>query len=79
MGNTARPIKAWGVGVVQGRGAPPPPAVNKFIANFIKIFESHGGAIAAHPQHGKTPYIGPVNLADGGEMIQKLWNQTGNR
>jgi hypothetical protein len=59
--------------------APPPPAVEAFFQKFVQIYESHGGVVAAHPQHGKKPWLGPGNLADGGEMVQKVWNQTGNR
>lgn len=79
MNNKDRPIKAWGVCCIQGRGSPPPQAVEEFIQKFIQIYESHGGMILSHPQHGKKPFMGPGNLADGGEMIQKVWNQTGNR
>ncbi|KAH8727196.1 Piwi domain-containing protein [Phaeosphaeriaceae sp. PMI808] len=79
LSNKDRPIKAWGVCVIQGRGAPPQPAVETFIQKFIKIFEGHGGIISSHPQHGKKPWMGPGNLADGGEMVSKVWNQTGNR
>ncbi|KAF2031818.1 Piwi-domain-containing protein [Setomelanomma holmii] len=74
-----RPIKAWGVCCIQGRGAPPPQAVEGFIQKFVQIYESHGGLVAAHPQHGKKPWMGAGNLADGGEMVAKAWNQTGNR
>ncbi|CAO2656388.1 Nn.00g051910.m01.CDS01 [Neocucurbitaria sp. VM-36] len=79
MNNKDRPIKAWGVCCIQGRGSPPPQAVEGFIQKFVQIYEGHGGLVASHPQHGKKPYIGPGNLADGGELIQKVWNQTGNR
>jgi hypothetical protein len=48
--------------------APPPPAVEAFFQKFTQIYESHGGLIAAHPQHGKKPWMGPGNLADGGEV-----------
>jgi len=79
VNNKDRPIKGWGVCCVQGRGSPPPQAVSTFFQQFVKIYESHGGLISAHPTHGKTPWMGPGNLADGGEMVQKVWNQTGNR
>jgi hypothetical protein len=61
------------------RLAPPPPAVEAFFQKFTQIYESHGGLVAAHPQHGKKPWMGPGNLSDGGEMVQKVWNLTGNR
>ncbi|KAL5121167.1 Protein argonaute [Pleosporales sp. CAS-2024a] len=77
--NKDRPIKAWGVCCITGRGAPPPESVKNFFQKFTQTFEGHGGHIAAHPQHGKLPWMGPGNLADGGEMVQKAWNQTGNR
>ncbi|KAJ4348243.1 Protein argonaute [Didymosphaeria variabile] len=77
--NTDRPIKAWGVCVVQGRNAVPPEAAKKFAQEFIKIYTAHGGVIQPHPQHGTTPWIGPGNLADGGEMINKAFQNTGNR
>ncbi|KAI4955490.1 hypothetical protein J4E91_001351 [Alternaria rosae] len=79
MNNKERPIKAWGVCCVQGRGSPPPQAIEAFFQKFVQIYEAHGGLVAAHPQHGKKPWMGPGNLADGGEMIQKVWNQTGNK
>ncbi|KAL1800152.1 hypothetical protein ACET3X_000494 [Alternaria dauci] len=79
MNNKERPIKAWGVCCVQGRGSPPPPAIEAFVQKFVQIYEAHGGLVASHPQHGKKPWMGPGNLADGGEMIQKVWIQTGNK
>ncbi|KAH6511572.1 hypothetical protein HBI81_243350 [Parastagonospora nodorum] len=79
MNNKDRPIKAWGVCYIVGRGAPPPAAVEAFFQKFIQIYESHGGLVSSHPQHGKKPWMGPGNLADGGEMVQKVWNMTGNR
>lgn len=79
MTNKDRPIKAWGVCAVGGRGSPPPQAVEAFVQKFVQIYEAHGGFIAAHPQHGKKPWMGPGNLADGGEMVAKVWNQTGNK
>ena len=79
VSNKDRPIKAWGICAIQGRGSPPPQAVEAFIQKFIQIYESHGGVVLAHPQHGKKPWIGPGNLQDGGEMVQKVWNQTGNK
>ncbi|CAN9089423.1 unnamed protein product [Alternaria alternata] len=79
MNNKERPIKAWGVCCVQGRGSPPPQAIEAFFQKFVQIYEAHGGLVASHPQHGKKPWMGPGNLADGGEMIQKVWIQTGNK
>jgi eukaryotic translation initiation factor 2C len=79
MNNKDRPIKAWGVCCIQGRGSPPPQAVEAFFQKFIQIYEGHGGLISAHPQHGKKPWMGPGNLADGGDMLSKVWNQTGNK
>ncbi|KAK1917141.1 hypothetical protein P3342_011986 [Pyrenophora teres f. teres] len=46
---------------------------------FIQIYESHGGVVLSHPEYGKKPWMGPGNLGDGGEMVQKIWNQTGNK
>ncbi|KAA8613409.1 eukaryotic translation initiation factor 2C 2 [Pyrenophora tritici-repentis] len=77
--NKDKPIKAWGICAIQGRGSPSPPAVLAFIEKFIQIYESHGGVILSHPEHGKKPWLGPGNLGDGGEMVQKAWNQTGNK
>ena len=54
--------------MIQGPGAPPATVVRSFVAKFTQIFESHGGFIDAHPQFGKDPWMGPVNLGDGGEM-----------
>lgn len=68
MPNKERPIKAWGICVIQGRGSPPPTAVESFALKLIQIYEAHGGHILSHPQHGKKPWMGPGNLADGGEM-----------
>ncbi|EMD96783.1 hypothetical protein COCC4DRAFT_142403 [Bipolaris maydis ATCC 48331] len=79
MPNKERPIKAWGICVIQGRGSPPPTAVESFALKLIQIYEAHGGHILSHPQHGKKPWMGPGNLADGGEMVLKAWNQTGNK
>ncbi|KAF1946406.1 Piwi-domain-containing protein [Clathrospora elynae] len=79
MNNKDRPVKAWGVCAVQGRGSPPPQAVEAFFQKFIQIYEAHGGLISAHPEHGKKPWMGPGNLADGGELVAKVWNQTGNK
>jgi eukaryotic translation initiation factor 2C len=67
VNNKDRPIKAWGVCAITGhRGSIPPPAVQAFFQKFVQIYESHGGLVMAHPQHGKTPWMGPGNLADGG-------------
>ncbi|KAI8939451.1 hypothetical protein NX059_003228 [Plenodomus lindquistii] len=79
INNKDRPIKAWGVCCIQGRGSPPAPAVEAFFQKFIQIYGDHGGVIAAHPQHGKKPWMGPGNLSDGGELVQKVWTQTGNK
>jgi len=79
LNNKERPIKAWGVCCIQGRGSPPPQAVEAFFQKFTQVYEGHGGVIAAHPQHGKKPWMGPGNLADGGKLVQKVWNMTGNK
>jgi eukaryotic translation initiation factor 2C len=72
-------LQGWGVCVIQGRGAPPQPAVKAFIENLARIYESHGGVIAAHPKFGKFPgWMGPGNLSDGGELVAKAFNATGN-
>lgn len=77
--NSDRPIRAWGVCVIQGRGSPNPMQATKFAEQFAKIYQSHGGIIAAHPHHGQKPWIGIGNLADGGEMVNKAWTAAGNR
>ena len=77
--NTDRPIRAWGLCVIQGRGAPALPEAEKFVQQFIQIYKSHGGIFQPHPQHGLKPWMGPGNLADGGEMVNKAWTATGNR
>lgn len=77
--NQDRPIKAWGVCVIQGRFAPNPSQVEKFIDDFIRIYEGHGGQILSHPKFGKKPWMGPGNLADGGELVAKAFTATGNR
>lgn len=68
MNNQQRPIKGWGVCVIQGRGSAPQAAVEAFVHKLTQIYEGHGGLISAHPTHGKRPWIGPGNLQDGGEM-----------
>ncbi|KAF2789751.1 Piwi-domain-containing protein [Melanomma pulvis-pyrius CBS 109.77] len=74
-----KPLMAWGVCVITGRGAPPQPAVKAFVDNLVRIYESHGGKITSHPKFGKTPWMGPGNLADGGELVAKAYNATGNQ
>jgi len=78
LSNTDKPIKAWGVCVIQGRGSAPQPAVEKFMQQFVSIYESHGGKISSHPTNGKKPWMGPGNLADGGELVAKAFNACGN-
>lgn len=74
-----RPIRAWGVCCIQGRGCPPEPAVRQFFETFAKVYQIHGGAISKSEQRvNMQPWIGPGNLADGGELVQKAWSQTGN-
>lgn len=68
MNNANRPIKGWGVCVIQGRNSVPQAAVESFVQKFVQIYESHGGVISAHPQYGKKPWMGPGNLSDGGEL-----------
>ncbi|UPX19247.1 Protein argonaute [Ascochyta rabiei] len=79
VNNDKRALRAWGVCVIQDRGAPPAQAVEQFTQKFVHIYESHGGKFDAHPEHGKKPWFGQGNLADGGELVQKAWNGTGNR
>lgn len=68
MNNAQRHIRAWGVCVIQHPRAPSPGQVTHFVEQFITIYEKHGGIFDAHPAHGKKPWIGPGNLADGGEL-----------
>ena len=68
MNNEKRPLRAWGVCVIQHPRAPPQPAVESFVQKFSQIYEGHGGRFDSHPQYGKKPWIGPGNLADGGEL-----------
>lgn len=68
MNNKDRPVKGWGVCVIAHPRAPPQAAVESFVQKFVQIYESHGGVFAAHPQHGKKPWMGMGNLADGGEL-----------
>lgn len=77
--NVDRPIKGWGVCVIQGRGSASPDVAKRFAAEFVKIYTAHGGVISSHPTYGTTPWIGPGNLADGGEMVNKAYQATGNR
>lgn len=68
MNNEKRPIRAWGVCVIQGNRPPTSQAVEGFIQKFVQIYESHGGKFDAHPDHGKKPWFGMGNLSDGGEL-----------
>ncbi len=79
MNNKDHPVTAWGVCLIQDRRAPPTAAVEQFVQKFIQIYESHGGVFVPHKDHGKKPWMGYGNLADGGELVAKAWNQTGNR
>lgn len=74
VNNGQRHIRAWGVSVIQDRRAPPLPAVESFMKKFVQIYESHGGVFDVHPEHGKRPWIGPGNLADGGELSKSSFN-----
>ncbi|OCK86160.1 Piwi-domain-containing protein [Lepidopterella palustris CBS 459.81] len=68
-------LRAWGVCVVSGR----PSDINmaqKFVEEFVKTYQGHGGKFHAD---GKQPYIGLGNLAQGGEMVSKIWSDTGNK
>ncbi|OCL04728.1 Piwi-domain-containing protein [Glonium stellatum] len=72
----SKPLNAWGVCAVQGRGGVDEPTARAFIAQFIKIFEGHGGRFTPE---GKQPAFGPGSLARGGEMVTDIWNTTGNK
>lgn len=77
--NKNNPIKAWGVCVISGRGMPPIDHVKKFLENFIRIYEAHGGKVVRHAKFGQTPWMGPGNLSEGGELVANAYNATGNR
>lgn len=72
-----REISAWGVCCISGgRVSMSKEQVTAFVNNFIRIYESHGGKFS--PKHKKQPFICQGNLADGGELVAKAFNQTGN-
>ncbi|KAH7138259.1 Piwi domain-containing protein [Dendryphion nanum] len=73
-----RPIRAWGIVLIQNVKTCKKEHVNAFIENFIKIFEGHGGRIEPHPKFGKKPWYGEATLGDGGEMMSKAFNACGN-
>jgi eukaryotic translation initiation factor 2C len=72
-----RPLKAWGICVVRssGRGSADPNVVRQFMERFVSIYEGHGGVF---DQASRRPVIVEGNLSDGGEMMTKVWNETGN-
>lgn len=76
IGPNTKEIGAWGVCVIQGRFAVSKEATQAFVDNLIKIYEGHGGKFST--KWGKKPYICPGNLADGGELVAKAYNNTGN-
>jgi eukaryotic translation initiation factor 2C len=71
-----REIGAWGFVVIAGRGAPSKEQTMAFVDKFIKVYEGHGGKFS--PKWAKRPFLAQGNLADGGEMVAKVYNQTGN-
>ncbi|KAF2747569.1 Piwi-domain-containing protein [Sporormia fimetaria CBS 119925] len=74
--SASRTLDAWGVCAIQGKFGVNPEQVQAFIKNFIRIYEGHGGRFGPK---GKQPYICPGNLADGGELVAKAYNATGNK
>jgi eukaryotic translation initiation factor 2C len=76
IGPNTREIGAWGVCVIQGRFAVSKEATQAFVTSLIKIYEGHGGKFST--KWNKLPFITPGNLADGGELIAKAYNATGN-
>ncbi|KAF1987595.1 Piwi-domain-containing protein [Aulographum hederae CBS 113979] len=70
-----RPLVAWGVCVVDPRGAGDKAAAENFFKNFVQIYAtSHGGNVAS-----KEPAFVAGNSKKGGEMITEVWNSTGNK
>ncbi|KAF2096831.1 Piwi-domain-containing protein [Rhizodiscina lignyota] len=71
----SKPIKAWGVCVIQDpREAPDQQATAAFFKQFVSIYKAHGGQFA-----NESPVIQPGQLNKGGEMITDIWNATGNK
>ncbi|KAK5011638.1 Protein argonaute, partial [Cryomyces antarcticus] len=68
-----KPLKSWGICVIQGHGAADKAQVENFIKEFIKIYTGHGGRI-----ENKTPVIIPGQGGDAGKAVEVLWNKTGN-
>ncbi|KAF2018363.1 eukaryotic translation initiation factor 2C 2, partial [Aaosphaeria arxii CBS 175.79] len=76
-----RPLESWGICVISAPHTCSPEQVKAFAQNFIKIFEGHGGVIKPdtnNPARGKQPWIGLGHLSDGGELVAKAFNATGN-
>ncbi|KAF2278534.1 Piwi-domain-containing protein [Westerdykella ornata] len=82
IGPNTREIGAWGVCVIQGKFGASKEQTQAFVNNFIRIYEGHGGRFntsnAAPGRQPKQPFISPGNLADGGELVAKAFNSTGN-
>ncbi|CAI6339047.1 unnamed protein product [Periconia digitata] len=76
-------VKAWGVCCIMPTRRNDPglskDVVGKFFSEFIKTYEGHGGRFAVHPKYGKLPWFGQGSLADGGALVEKAYNATGNQ
>ncbi|KAF2815524.1 Piwi-domain-containing protein [Mytilinidion resinicola] len=71
-----QPLRSWGICVIGGPRSLPPDAAKKFAQLLITTYKGHGGKFG---QGGEDPWIGPGNLAQGGEMINSVWQATGNK
>ncbi|GAB7361269.1 hypothetical protein MBLNU230_g1329t1 [Neophaeotheca triangularis] len=70
------PLKIWGICVVPGArgGKPDKSAVDRFVQEFIKIYQAHGGRIEE-----KKPYMCVATGTEPGDWVTQLWNGTGNQ
>ena len=72
----AVPLKSWAVCVVPGRrgGKPDRAAVENFIREFVRIYQSHGGRI-----ENKQPAMALGSGDDVGAHVTSAWNSAGNQ
>ncbi|KAL9079521.1 MAG: hypothetical protein Q9157_001579 [Trypethelium eluteriae] len=74
MNGNSKELKAWGIMVAEGRGAPDKAAIERFIGEFIKIYSQHGGRIV----NPKPVILPSAGASDGAKMVETLWTATGN-
>lgn len=69
-------LKSWSVTVIPGRrgGKPDKAIVEKFIADFVKIYGMHGGRVA-----NRQPSFLLAQGDDPGSWVTAAWNAAGNQ